>query len=340
MNQAKNSTTEILARKVGNDVAKKAPRVSVVIPTFNSAGFIEDTLNSVLAQSYKDYEVVLVNDGSPDSEKLEQTLEPYFERITYISQKNNGAAAARNTSIRNSRGEYLAFLDGDDIWYPNYLEEQVKLIDMGDFDFVYSDALLFDKVTRDNEKFSDRAPSDEPVTTKSLLASTASVLTSGTVVRKQRVLECGLFDEELPKIGTEDFDLWFRLARNGAKITRNDQVLLKYRIHSESLSGGSLKIAERDVMVIELTEEKYGLTESEKKTAAERKATANAYLDIERGKWSLSEEKFSEALDYFRRANEHYKTLKLQVVISLISISPKFARWLFKTLRPNEFIQT
>ena len=231
--QGRKSNTKIIEARVGTGVCKDKPRVSVVIPVFDGAGFIADTLNSVLAQSFDDYEIVLVNDGSSDTEKLEQILEPYFERITYVSQQNNGVAAARNSGTRKSRGEFLAFLDGDDIWYPNYLEEQLKLIDKANCDFVYSDALLFHRVIRTDEKFSARAPSDEKVTTESLITGTANVLTSGALVKKSKVVECGMFDEKLPKIGTEDFDLWFRLAKLGAKIERNDRVLLKYRIRSE-----------------------------------------------------------------------------------------------------------
>jgi len=341
MNQeGRKSTTKLIETRVGTGVCEDKPRVSVVIPAFNSADFIADTLNSVLAQSFDDYEIVLVNDGSPDTETLEQILEPYFERITYISQQNNGVAAARNSGIRKSRGEFLAFLDGDDIWYPNYLEEQLTLIDKKKCDFVYSDALLFHRVNRTDEKFSERAPSDKRVTTESLIAATANVLTSGTLIKRSRVLECGMFDENLPKIGTEDFDLWFRLARSGAKIERNDKVLLKYRIRSESLSGGRMNIAERDIRVVELTEQKYDLTNSEAAAAKERKVIARAFLSLEKAKSSLSKENFQEALKHFRDANCVFNSLKLKITIAFLSISPRLVRWVFKKMRPEDFAET
>ncbi|NNE98279.1 MAG: glycosyltransferase family 2 protein [Pyrinomonadaceae bacterium] len=340
MNQSGKSKTKIIEERIGTGVGVENPLVSVVIPVFNAAEFIAETLNSVLAQSFKDHEIVVVNDGSPDTEKLEQVLDPYFDRIVYITQENNGVAAARNTGIRNSRGEYLAFLDGDDIWYPNYLKQQLNLLEEKRCDLVYSDALLFYRVSRDDEAFSERAPSSEKVSTESLLSATANILTSGTLVRKVRVLECGMFDEELPRIGTEDFDLWFRLARSGTRIERNEKILLKYRVRKDSLSGGSLKIAERDVAVIELTEEKYELTESEASAAKERKALAKAFLSLERAKGSLSRENFREALEHFRDANSYYKTIKLKAVIAALLVSPRSMFWLFKMTKPEEFAET
>jgi len=96
-----------------------SPLVSVIIPAFNAAGHIVGALESVFAQSFTNYEVILANDGSPDTERLEQVIQPCISRITYLTQENRGPSAARNLGIRHARGEWLAFLDSDDAWLPH-----------------------------------------------------------------------------------------------------------------------------------------------------------------------------------------------------------------------------
>ena len=102
-------------------VGSPTPTVSVIIPTYKTAQFIAACLDSVFAQTYKDFEAVVVNDGSPDTPELEKVLAPYMDRIVYIKQENKRTAGARNNAIRHARGEYVAFLDSDDVWMPEHL---------------------------------------------------------------------------------------------------------------------------------------------------------------------------------------------------------------------------
>ena len=99
------------------------PKVSVVIPTYNSSQFIVETLESVFAQTYKDYEIIVVDDGSTDNTK--EVLQPYTSRIKYIYKENGGPASARNVGIKSAQGEYIAFLDSDDRWLPEKLEKHI-----------------------------------------------------------------------------------------------------------------------------------------------------------------------------------------------------------------------
>src|SRR6185436_15700253 len=100
------------------------PAVSIVIPAYNCAAYLDHTLRSIWAQTFRDYEVIVVNDGSPDTEALEAVLRPYRDRVVYLRQENRGASAARNTGIRASQAPLVAFLDADDAWEPEYLELQ------------------------------------------------------------------------------------------------------------------------------------------------------------------------------------------------------------------------
>ena len=94
------------------------PRVSVIMPAYNVAAYIGETLESVFAQTYSDYEIIVVNDGSPDTPELERVLAPYSERIVYVTQENRGLSGARNTALKVARGEFIALLDSDDVWEP------------------------------------------------------------------------------------------------------------------------------------------------------------------------------------------------------------------------------
>ncbi len=102
----------------------KTPIVSVIIPTYNRAPYVTEALDSVLAQTFTDYEIIVIDDGSTDNTK--EVLQPYFPQIRYFFQENQGVSAARNVGIREAKGEWLAFLDSDDVWLPKKLEIQFK----------------------------------------------------------------------------------------------------------------------------------------------------------------------------------------------------------------------
>src|ERR1700689_944319 len=104
-----------------------APKISIIIPSYKTADLIAACLDSAFAQTYTDFEAIVVNDGSPDTPELEKALQPYMDRIVYIKQENKRAAGARNNAIRNARGEFVAFLDSDDTWMPDHLSSQMQL---------------------------------------------------------------------------------------------------------------------------------------------------------------------------------------------------------------------
>src|ERR1043165_8653356 len=107
------------------------PRISVVIPTYNSAPFLPETLDSVFAQTYPAHEVIVVDDGSTDN--TEEVLRAYAGRITYVKQANAGVSSARNAAIERATGNWFALLDSDDIWKPQKLERQVNFLRGGDY---------------------------------------------------------------------------------------------------------------------------------------------------------------------------------------------------------------
>lgn len=116
--------------------------ISVIIPTYNRARYIKECLESVFNQTYKDFEIILVDDGSTDN--LKEVIEPYMSKIRYIYKENGGVASARNAGLRNANGEYIAWLDSDDKWLPFKLELQVKILEkLPNAGFIYSDFSCF-----------------------------------------------------------------------------------------------------------------------------------------------------------------------------------------------------
>src|SRR5579864_775617 len=213
--------------------AQQLPVVSVIIPAFNAADYIAAALESVLAQTFPDYEVILVNDGSPDTQRLEQAIEPYASRIIYLTQENRGPSAARNLGIRHARGEWLALLDSDDAWLPHYLSEQLRFLQQDpSLDMVYCDAALEGEKYAEGKTFMQLCPSTGPVTFESLVTAQTQVITSGSVVRRLKVKAAGFFDEQMRY--SEDHDLWLRIAHSGGQIAYQHQALLRRKVRPDS----------------------------------------------------------------------------------------------------------
>jgi len=135
--------------------SETVPAVSVIIPAYNVASYIAASLDSVFAQTFTGYEVILVNDGSPDTEQFERAIQPYIDRIIYLKQENAGASVARNSGLQAARGEFVAFLDGDDVWLPNYLAEQMQFIQARGCDLACADATMFGDPKTEGQRYMD-----------------------------------------------------------------------------------------------------------------------------------------------------------------------------------------
>ncbi len=320
--------------RIGSAIAA-APQVSVIIPAYNITPYIKETLDSVFAQTYENFEVVLVNDGSQDTRELEIALKPYFDKIVYGKQANSGASLARNAAICLARGELLAFLDGDDIWKPEFLASSVDFLEKNDLEMVYCDAELFGAQLFAGRTFMQDAPSKSEVNTLSLINAECNVITSGTLIKKELTEKFDLFDTNLPRM--QDFDLWFRFAKNGARIGFQTDVLIKYRVRPNSLSGTNVNRAERNIRALNVINDKYDLNEREKTVWHAQMALCEAELELEKGKLCLVQGDFSEAQTHIVKANKFYRKPKLSLLTMMMSISPQLALTLFKKIRPAEF---
>lgn len=303
-----------------------APRVSVVIPAFGVAAFVCETLESVFAQTFSAYEVLLVNDGSPDTTELEREIEPFLDRLVYIKQSNGGAAKARNAGVAHARGELIAFLDGDDVWLPEFLSEQIEFLKQNHLEMTYADALMFGDNAHNGETYMQTSHSIGAVTPVSLIGWTCNVITSGTIIYKNTLVAAGLFDESPSWKRAQDFDMWFRVARNNARIGYQTKVLLKYRVRRGSLTGNPIDQAVRNIAVLDGIKAKYDLTPAELAVWQQQKLVAAAIWQVESGKAALKSRDFSAARKHFRCAAPVYSRPKIWLLTIGLLVAPDFVR--------------
>ncbi len=203
--------------------------VSIIIPAWNAEEYIKESLDSALNQTYQNIEVVVVNDGSTDG--TENILKTYLgnPKFKYLKHENLGLAAARNTGIKNSSGEFVALLDSDDIFLPEKIEKQVRALEKNpEFDICYSDLLHFTD-NNPREFFHHRYQYFSGDLFSALLRR--QFINPLTVFIKKSVFDkFGFFDEKLRR--SEDWDLWLRFARAGVKFYYLNEILAHYRIRS------------------------------------------------------------------------------------------------------------
>ncbi len=311
------------------------PLVSIIIPAYKIAEYIAETLDSVFAQTFADYEVIVINDGSPDTPEFERILEKYRDRIIYLKQENKGVGPARNLGIEHSKADLLAFLDGDDVWLPKFLESQVNFLQTHRYDLVYCDAFMFgDKYLGTKTYMNGGSPSSGEANFESLLAYKCCVMLSGTVARKQAVTDVGMFD--LHDIRAQDFDLWLRMAHNGAKIGYQRDVLVKYRVRSDSISGDNVQRVQREIDVFNRIAKNLKLTASEQRIIDYQLEKLAAELQFQCGKSYLLKEDFANAIKSFETANAYKHSTKLKCIILMLKFSPRFLLKIYKLFRADE----
>ena len=211
------------------------PKISVIIPVYNCERFVAETLDSVIAQSCQDWEIVMVDDGSTDRSKdiIQGYQEKFPEKIKYYYQDNAGVAAARNTALKYAQGEYVAFLDADDLWCPQKLQKQINVLDTNSgIGFVYTDNEFVDE----NGQFIENYTRKVKLISGNILLELYCdffLMIPSVMVRRSCLNVVGSFDENL-KVG-EDYDFLLRLAKD-FKVEVIKEKLWKRRVCEASTS--------------------------------------------------------------------------------------------------------
>jgi glycosyltransferase involved in cell wall biosynthesis len=298
-----------------------APEVSVVIPAYNASGYIAETLDSVFAQRFRDFEVIVVNDGSPDTAALERALAPYRDRIEYVGQENGGPSAARNTAIRRARGNLVAFLDGDDRWLPECLEHQVARAKQDPAVAVlHADAEIIGDPRYAGMTLRQLNSSQGPADFLRLIDERCVITTSCSMVRRDVLVDVGMFDESLRR--SEDYDLWLRIAHRGGRFDSSTAVLAQYRRNGTGTSANEEVMADALLAVLDKCERTMTLEPREREAIERARGRQHAIKQLLVGKRARAEGDYTRAQRALRAANTVMRSRKLTLVVHGLSFAP------------------
>jgi glycosyltransferase involved in cell wall biosynthesis len=275
----------------------ETPAVSVIIATYNRAGVLAEAIASVRAQTFEDWELLVVDDGSSDgTAELIKRLSDEDRRLRYVRQDNRGQSAARNAGLRQARGAFVAFLDDDDLWLPEKLALQVaRMRSHAQASVSYTGVLQVDPAGRVYEV----RPS-MPGTTYGELFQRGFMRTPAVMARRTHLEEAGFFDEDLRYF--EDYDLWLRLARTG-KIEFIPYPLVVVRRFAFNMTTDALPAYQAEIQVLRryLNDPTLPLPMRLRKERVASTYYGAARWCIEQCAWGQAMEMLSQALKYSPR---------------------------------------
>jgi teichuronic acid biosynthesis glycosyltransferase TuaG len=218
------------------------PGVSIVMPAYNAGKFIKASIRSVQDQTFQDWELIVVDDGSTDNTAaIIRELQVYDQRIKYIYQKNKMPAGARNTGIRNATGEWVAFLDSDDLWIDTKLEKQVHVLRETNVDVLFTDGYILDESDQQLRPYDSLVGRFTGAELFKILfrhnrIPVLSVLLKTSLAKRIE------FDESPNVYGCEDWDYWLRCCKDGAEFVGLNDRTFKYRLHTTGVSSNILNM--------------------------------------------------------------------------------------------------
>jgi len=212
-------------------LSESSPLVTVIIPTYNRCARLERAIDSVLAQTFTDYELIVVDDGSEDG--TSGLLDGYADRIKVIRQENRGVSAARNTGILAAKGEFVALLDSDDSWLPGKLERQVAFFDACPEALICQTEEIWVRNGKRVNPKKRHLKFSGMIFEKTLPLCLVSP--SAVMLRRALIHEVGLFDESLP--ACEDYDLWLRITWKYPVHLIDTPLIVKHGGHADQLSS-------------------------------------------------------------------------------------------------------
>jgi glycosyltransferase involved in cell wall biosynthesis len=287
-------------------MAIKLPLVSVVIPTYNRASFVCEAIESVLCQTFSDYEIIVVDDGSTDN--TGETLEQYRDKIKYIYQENEGVSAARNTGIKNSTGLWLAFLDSDDKWMPEYLATQMEGIRRspeismqttdcytigGEHTYFEMNRVIGEFKGRDYLHLSDPFR---------FVVTHGPWQVGSTIFRRDAIIKAGLFDTSFDL--NEDFELMARVALQGSFGLIRDVLVVMYR-RNETIACLTTRVRTNPIQARESDEKIYEKLRSIRALKGRERKSLSRLMGMNRraiGNLLLTKGNIAEARASYRRA--------------------------------------
>ncbi len=301
-------------------IEEKEPEVSVIIPAYRVSAYIGAALRSVITQAPRSVEIIVVNDGSPDTEELERALTPYRERIVYIAKENGGVSSARNTGILAAQGEWLAFLDADDEWLPGYLESQQNFLrNNPSFDMVFTNGMIFGNTHLAGRTTMDFSPTEGEITFQKALAGECTIGYCA-LVRRELVLRAGLFDTSLH--GSEDYNLWLRILRLGGRIGSQRMPLMKYRKRDDSATSNLLWMNERILESLQKTQDTLSLSGAELTALEKHRLKIKIEIEQMRGKAAFSKRDWNASITHYKQVDQLSPNAKVRLLLLMLRVCP------------------
>jgi glycosyltransferase involved in cell wall biosynthesis len=297
------------------------PFVTVIIPTYNRADLLSEALESVFRQTYRDYEIIVVDDGSTDD--TPRITEQYKDKITVIRQTNGGRSRARNAGIAAARGRYIAFLDDDDLWVPRKLEQQVRILEENPTVGLVSCSVHLTREGSPTRTWSQTTPSGLDAWTEQLVLGDGVHNPSTLLIRKDILCRIELFDPNVEPC--EDWDLLIRLAFRGVRLHHIEEPMVEYRLHQEN---SILDLDRMNEARISILKKVFSSPQTPSALIAKRRY----YL----GRWWTQIGCDSYRLSKFRKACHMWLDVvkvdpsagpRLVVVITKLLLGPRFLTW-------------
>ena len=259
-----------------------SPKVSIVIPVYNGADYLDEAVRSALGQTYKNIEVIVVNDGSADAGASERIALKYGDRVRYFSKPNGGVASALNYAISEMSGDYFSWLSHDDLYCEDKVERDIEVLSSvtapeRERAIVYSDYAVF---SSDPDKaIPVRLQAVPPDQFRYWITVKNSLHGCTLLIPKTAFAECGVFDENLRT--TQDYDLWFRMAGK-FRFVHIPQVLVRARSHSDQ---GSVKMADTALAECNVMLSRFATSLTDDELSSPARTPAGAYAEIAASMW-------------------------------------------------------
>ncbi|AFZ22783.1 putative glycosyltransferase [Cylindrospermum stagnale PCC 7417] len=292
------------------------PKISVVIPAYNAMAYLPKTVDSVLKQTFNDFELLIIDDGSSD-QIVEWISQITDSRVKLISQKNQGLSGARNTGIAHAQGEYIAFLDADDLWAPTKLEKQVRCLDeQPKVGVVYTWTLLVDEQDKPTGRiFANHA---EGNIWQQLLENDVISSGSSAMVRRCCFETVGVFDCNLNS--AEDLDMWLRIA-DSYPFAVVKELLTLYRQHPNSMSKNRQRMFQSLRTVFEKAFQSVPLN----LLYLRNRAYASMFLGLA---WlAIDDKDYKKAIDFRKQALLHHQPVRFSERCMRLNLAIAMIRW-------------
>ena len=300
------------------------PSVSVIMPAYNVEPYVGDAIRSALAQTWTDFELIVVDDGSRDgTAEAVKALAREDSRIQFLQQTNRGLAGARNSALRAARGEFFALLDSDDLWEPAFLAEQLAILrDRPDVDIVTGNGWCLGGAR--HGQLARPSPDPRPIPDLlSIIGDEWSVFIM-SVVRRRVYTAIGPFDEDMRS--NEDYDFWLRAAVAGFTFARNDRPLGHYRIRTDSLSASDVRML-RGILHV------YTKLRPVIAGHPAEMAVLDGQISRFESEWLTAEARLALEIADFEAAREHLGALHARRGGAALGVARFLARWSPQTLK-------